>query len=398
MSTPSYTPIDSLRRRGAMRRPSSVRRARGMTPLGAVARGLVAGAAGTFAMDALLYARYRRGHGEEGFEPWESSSGLETWEQAPAPAQVGKRLVEGLFERELPATARATRQQHHPLGLRDLRRRAVRDRRGLAAHTADPVRTAIRRRRVGGRLRRAAGRQAVRADLGVRPRDVDEGPERAPGLRLGPHRAAPADGRDGSGVMTATRRSHETAHGIAHRAEGAASPTTVADVMVADPEGLRRPPGIRAARGLDQRVHRRVAPRRRGRLGARASRGGGGLCGRRRGRDDRGSWPSAPRAAARGTCISSTACSTPTAAECRCSRSPRTSRAKRSGQLFPGDPSAGAVPRVQRVLPSSSASPSSCRGCWRSRCAMRSSAAAWPWSSCPGEIFLHHAGHDRPRL
>jgi hypothetical protein len=73
-----------------------------MTPLGAVVRGLVAGAAGTVAMDALLYARYRRGHGEERFEPWEFSSDVDGWEKAPAPAQVGKRLVEGLFERELP--------------------------------------------------------------------------------------------------------------------------------------------------------------------------------------------------------------------------------------------------------------------------------------------------------
>jgi hypothetical protein len=73
-----------------------------MTPLGAVFRGLVAGAAGTGAMDALLYARYRRGHGKERFEPWEFSSDVDSWEQASAPAQVGKRLVEGLFERELP--------------------------------------------------------------------------------------------------------------------------------------------------------------------------------------------------------------------------------------------------------------------------------------------------------
>jgi hypothetical protein len=73
-----------------------------MTPLGAVFRGLVAGAAGTGAMDALLYARYRRGHGKEGFERWEFASDVDGWEQAPAPAQVGKRLVEGLFERELP--------------------------------------------------------------------------------------------------------------------------------------------------------------------------------------------------------------------------------------------------------------------------------------------------------
>jgi hypothetical protein len=53
-------------------------------------------------MDTLLFARYRRGGGESDFAAWEFSSGLSSWEQAPAPAQVGKRLVEGLFERELP--------------------------------------------------------------------------------------------------------------------------------------------------------------------------------------------------------------------------------------------------------------------------------------------------------
>jgi hypothetical protein len=73
-----------------------------MTPLGAVVRGLVAGAVGTAAMDALLYARYRGHHGNQDFEPWELSSGLDSWDQAPAPAQVGRRLVEGPFDRKLP--------------------------------------------------------------------------------------------------------------------------------------------------------------------------------------------------------------------------------------------------------------------------------------------------------
>jgi len=74
----------------------------GMTPLGAVARGLAAGALGTVAMDVSLFARYRRGGGDSRFGPWEFSSGLSGWDEAPAPAQVGKRLVEGLFQRELP--------------------------------------------------------------------------------------------------------------------------------------------------------------------------------------------------------------------------------------------------------------------------------------------------------
>jgi hypothetical protein len=73
-----------------------------MTPLAAVGRGLAAGAAGTVAMDALLFARYKRGGGESAFPGWEFSSGLTSWDQAPAPAQIGKRLVEGLFQQELP--------------------------------------------------------------------------------------------------------------------------------------------------------------------------------------------------------------------------------------------------------------------------------------------------------
>jgi len=75
---------------------------RWLTPLGAIARGLVAGTAGTLAMDTLLYLRYRRGEGKSGFLRWEFSSEVLSWEQAPAPAHVGKRLYEGLFQRNLP--------------------------------------------------------------------------------------------------------------------------------------------------------------------------------------------------------------------------------------------------------------------------------------------------------
>jgi len=78
-----------------------------MTPFAAVARGAVAGAVGTLAMDLLWFARQRRAGGEGDFASWELSSGLDSWEQAPAPAQVGKRLVEGLFGRELPAARAA---------------------------------------------------------------------------------------------------------------------------------------------------------------------------------------------------------------------------------------------------------------------------------------------------
>jgi len=73
-----------------------------ITPVGAVGRGLIAGTLGTAAMDALLFSRYRRGNGEDDFLAWEFSSGLRSWEDAPAPAQIGKRLVEGIFQIELP--------------------------------------------------------------------------------------------------------------------------------------------------------------------------------------------------------------------------------------------------------------------------------------------------------
>jgi hypothetical protein len=72
-----------------------------MTPIGAVARGMAGGTAGTLAMDLLLFARHRGGGGKAGFRAWELSEGIESWDQAPAPAHVGRRLIEGLFQREL---------------------------------------------------------------------------------------------------------------------------------------------------------------------------------------------------------------------------------------------------------------------------------------------------------
>jgi len=104
----------SITARRSVRTPGTIRRQPTMTPLGAVARGVVAGAVGTAAMDALLFARYRGDGGDSGFEAWESSAGLDSWDQAPAPAQVGKRLVEGLFGRELaPDHARLVNNVTH---------------------------------------------------------------------------------------------------------------------------------------------------------------------------------------------------------------------------------------------------------------------------------------------
>lgn len=85
-----------------------------MTPVGALVRGAVAGLAGTLAMDGALYARYRAGGGQSGFLDWEFSRGLTSWEKAGPPAQVGRRLYEGLFQKKLPAgTAALTSNVMH---------------------------------------------------------------------------------------------------------------------------------------------------------------------------------------------------------------------------------------------------------------------------------------------
>jgi hypothetical protein len=73
-----------------------------VTPLGAIGRGLVAGAAGTLTMDVVLYARYRRSGGKKRFLAWEFFSGLSDWQEALVPGQVGKRLFEGFFQKKLP--------------------------------------------------------------------------------------------------------------------------------------------------------------------------------------------------------------------------------------------------------------------------------------------------------
>jgi hypothetical protein len=72
------------------------------TPLGAIGCGLAAGPVGTLAMDLLFYTRYRRGGGKQHLFAWESSAGLPSWDGAPVPGQVGKRLFEGLFQKQLP--------------------------------------------------------------------------------------------------------------------------------------------------------------------------------------------------------------------------------------------------------------------------------------------------------
>lgn len=75
-----------------------------ITPVGSIARGAAAGVVGTLAFDLWLYLQYRLGHGTEEFADWELSADVTGWDEAPAPAQVGRRLIDGLYETQLPDT------------------------------------------------------------------------------------------------------------------------------------------------------------------------------------------------------------------------------------------------------------------------------------------------------
>ena len=70
------------------------------TPLGAVARGALAGAVGTLVMDLVWYARYKHDDGKSRFVEWEFAAKPD-WDEVSAPGQVGERLIEGFLQREL---------------------------------------------------------------------------------------------------------------------------------------------------------------------------------------------------------------------------------------------------------------------------------------------------------
>ena len=73
-----------------------------------LAAGAAGGLAGTLAMDLTWYARYRRGGGSQEFVDWETAAGTASYENAPAPAQVGRKLSVAVLGREpSPSSARA---------------------------------------------------------------------------------------------------------------------------------------------------------------------------------------------------------------------------------------------------------------------------------------------------
>jgi hypothetical protein len=69
------------------------------TPLGALVRGLLAGAGGTAVMTA--YQQLVRSGGGSGDSAPETEE--ERWQRAPAPAQVARRVLKGLFQSDVSA-------------------------------------------------------------------------------------------------------------------------------------------------------------------------------------------------------------------------------------------------------------------------------------------------------
>ena len=114
-------------------------------------------------------------------------------------------------------------------------------------------------------------------------------------------------------------------------------------------------------------------------MGARSPRGGGGVRGRRRGGDDRSA----------GGLRGQLRAGQPASDQRPVRRQPQPRAGARDRRAHParGDRRrATSRRRIRRSCSgsaastrSSSASPSSCRGCWKSRCASRSGAAASPW-------------------
>jgi hypothetical protein len=72
-----------------------------LTPLAAVAAGLLAGAVGTVCLDAVHYLKDRRAGSTESPLAWEFAP-VATWEQAPEPGQAARRLIEGFTQHKLP--------------------------------------------------------------------------------------------------------------------------------------------------------------------------------------------------------------------------------------------------------------------------------------------------------
>lgn len=74
-----------------------------MTPLGAVGRGLAAGVVGTAAMTARQELSAKLQSSDSGGDSGDDEQPSDPWDEASAPAQVAKRVGEGVFKQEVSA-------------------------------------------------------------------------------------------------------------------------------------------------------------------------------------------------------------------------------------------------------------------------------------------------------
>ena len=84
-----------------------------------VLRGAVAGSIATLAMDFLWYARDRREGGGGSFREWEITREVRDWSDAPAPGQMGRKMIETVTGRDVPVerAAALSNAMHWAYGL-----------------------------------------------------------------------------------------------------------------------------------------------------------------------------------------------------------------------------------------------------------------------------------------
>lgn len=80
----------------------------------AIMPGVLAGVAGTAAMDAVLYFMYRRSGGKQSALAWEFSAGVDNWGSVSSPGLVGKAVLHRVLGHEPPNQwARSTQNVVH---------------------------------------------------------------------------------------------------------------------------------------------------------------------------------------------------------------------------------------------------------------------------------------------
>ena len=164
--------------------------------LASIIRGVGASAVGTVAMDVFLYRRYRRGGGDAAFpalgvlrRPRELGQRAGTGQRSPAsPREGAQHEVPPRYARTLNNVTHWGFGMGAPSGMVSCR---------IGSHVEAVVRTSVRRGCLGHRVRRAPVARRLQSDLGIRPRDAQQGPERAPRLRHGHRGGVPGARRAG---------------------------------------------------------------------------------------------------------------------------------------------------------------------------------------------------------